>query len=310
MGDYHVHLHEHGAYRGRGPRPGEYPDGLIESYVEHAAANGFAEVGFTEHLYRCVEAADVLGDFWEGEPKSDLAGETAAMVVEDRTLSINGYVEAVVAAKERGLPVKLGLEVDFFPETIDAVLAFLEPYPWDYLVGAVHWVGGWSIDYAPSSYEFARRGVRQAYEDYFAVEAQLAASGAFDVIAHVDVVKIFGDVLADQPADLYEPVVTAAAATGTAVEVSSAGLRKPVGEIYPAPRFLEMFHDAGVAITLASDAHRAEECGSGAADVIDAARAAGYREYLEFTERVPTKRSLEDARRIAIPYNPPEHNGG
>ncbi len=241
MGDYHVHLHEHGAYTGRGPHPGEYPDGLIERYVAHAAGNGLTEVGFTEHLYRCVEAAGVIGDFWEAEPRRDLAADTAAMIAEDRTLSIDRYVDAVVAAKERGLPVKLGLEVDFFPETIDAVMAFLEPYPWDFLIGAVHWVGGWSIDYAPSSYEFARRGVRQAYEDYFAVETQLAASGAFDVIAHVDVVKLFGDVVDPVPTDLYEPVVSAAAGTGTAVEVSSAGLRKPVGEIYPAPRFLEMF---------------------------------------------------------------------
>jgi histidinol-phosphatase (PHP family) len=310
MGDYHVHLHEHGAYTGRGPHPGEYPDGLIERYVAHAAGNGLTEVGFTEHLYRCVEAAGVIGDFWEAEPRRDLAADTAAMIAEDRTLSIDRYVDAVVAAKERGLPVKLGLEVDFFPETIDAVMAFLEPYPWDFLIGAVHWVGGWSIDYAPSSYEFARRGVRQAYEDYFAVETQLAASGAFDVIAHVDVVKLFGDVVDPVPTDLYEPVVSAAAGTGTAVEVSSAGLRKPVGEIYPAPRFLEMFRESGVPITLASDAHRPEDCGSGAAAVVDAALVAGYGHYLEFTERIPTEKALADARRIANPYNPAEIDGG
>ena len=104
MGDYHVHLHEHGPYRGRGPRPGEYPVGLIERYVENAHANGLREVGFTEHLYRCTEAAPILGEFWDAEPRRDLAAETAAMVNEDRILSLEAYVNGVLAALSLGFP--------------------------------------------------------------------------------------------------------------------------------------------------------------------------------------------------------------
>ena len=292
MGDYHVHLHDHGPYQGIGPPLGEYPPGHIEAYVEQAARRGLSEVGFTEHLYRCVESEAVLGRFWENEPRQDLAGETEAMVREDRTLSIDAYVEAVVAAKDRGLPVKLGLEVDYFPETIDGVLELLEPYPWDFLIGAIHWIGGWSVDYGVSSHEFARRGVRRAYEDYFELKTQLAASGAVDVLAHVDVVKRFGHVLSEPPIDLYAEVVSAAAASGTAVEVSSAGLHKPIGEVYPAPQFLEMFNAAGVPITLASDAHVPAECGRDLSTAVEAASAAGYEDYLVFEQRVASAKSL------------------
>lgn len=292
MGDYHVHLHDHGPYRGVGPPLGEYPPGHIEAYVEQAARRGLSEVGFTEHLYRCVESEKVLGPFWENEPRQDLSVETEAMVREDRTLSLETYVDAVVAAKERGLPVKLGLEVDFMPESFHAVLELLEPYPWDFLIGAVHWVGGWSVDYGVSSHEFARRGVHRAYEDYFSLETQLAASGAVDVLAHVDVVKIFGHVPPEPPTDLYADVVTAAAASGTAVEVSSAGLHKPIGEIYPAQPLLEMFYAAGVPITLASDAHVPEECGRDTALLVDVARAAGYGEHLVFDQRVAAVKRL------------------
>ena len=288
MGDYHVHLHDHGPYSGAGPPLGEYPPGHIESYVEHAAASGVAEVGFTEHLYRCVEAGPVLGDFWEDEPRRDLAAETAAMVTEDRTLSIEAYVAAVVDAKDRGLPVKLGLEVDFFPETIDSVIEFLSPYPWDFLIGAVHWGGGWSVDYGVSSYEFERRGVRQAYEDYFGLKTQLAESGLVDVLAHVDVVKRYGHMPPTPPTDLYAEVVAAAVASGTAVELSSAGLHKPIGETYPSPSFLAMFHQAGVPITLASDAHAPEECGRDSDLLIQQARRVGYTGYLRFDQRQPT----------------------
>jgi histidinol-phosphatase (PHP family) len=288
MGDYHVHLHDHGPYSGTGPPLGEYPPGHIESYVEHAAARGVAEVGFTEHLYRCVEAGPVLGDFWEDEPRRDLAAETAAMVTEDRTLSIEAYVAAVVDAKDRGLPVKLGLEVDFFPETIDSVMEFLAPYPWDFLIGAVHWVGGWSVDYGVSSYEFERRGVRQACEDYFALKTQLAESGLVDVLAHVDVVKRFGHLPPTPPTDLYAEVVAAAVASGTAVELSSAGLHKPIGETYPSPLLLAMFHQAGVPITLASDAHAPQECGRDSDRLIQQAKRVGYTGYLRFDQRQPT----------------------
>ncbi len=292
MSDYHVHLHEHGPFRGHGPPPGEYPPGHIESYVEQAFANGLHEVGFTEHLYRCIESGPLLGAYWEDAPHSDLAADTEKMVREDRTLSIDAYVAAVVAAKERGLPVKLGLEVDFFPESFDVVLEFLAPYPWDFLIGAVHWVGGWSIDYEVSAYEFDRRGIRQAYEDYFQLKVQLAASGGVDVLAHVDVVKKHGHFLPQPPIDLYREVVSAAGGSGTAVEVSSAGLHSSGGEMYPAPQLLRMFNDAGVGITLASDAHVPQHCGRDVPQVIEAARAAGFRDHLAFDARVATSHPL------------------
>ena len=282
MGDYHVHLHPHGPHRGEGPEPGIYPPGHIEAYIETASARGVAEVGFTEHLYRCAESAAALGRFWETEPLADLAADTERFVLEDRTLSLDGYVEAVVTAKEEGLPVLLGLEVDFFPETIGAVLDLIAPYPWDFLVGSVHWIGGWSYDRRAASYEFERRGVRRSYEEYFAIEAQLAASGAVDVLAHVDAVKKTGFSLPEPPVDLYEPVVAAAAASGTAVEINTSGLRHPCRQIFPHPTLLSMFHGAGVPITVSSDAHRPGDVASSFDEALRLARSVGYRERLRF----------------------------
>lgn len=293
MGDYHVHLHPHGPYQGVGPEPGHYPDAHIEAYIEAAAANDADEVGFTEHLYRCVEANDALGPFWQREPNADLAEQAETFVREERVLSLDRYVDAVVAAKDRGLPVLLGLEVDYFPATIDAVLELLAPYPWDFLIGSVHWVGAWAVDHPDVADEFERRGVRQAYEDYFSIEEQLAASGAVDVLAHVDVVKKQGHHLPESPTDLYAKVVAAAAASGTAVEVSTAGLYQSAAELYPSQEFLEMLFDAGVPITLASDAHYPKEAGRDRNHAVQAARAAGYEERLRFRRRVANPVPLE-----------------
>jgi histidinol-phosphatase (PHP family) len=294
VSDYHLHLHPHEPAPSDSPPPGEYPPGHIEGYVAAAAARGVTELGFTEHLYRCVEAADALDDFWEREPDPRLAAQAEQFVKGERNLSLETYVQAVEAAKERGLPVTLGLEVDFFPETIEAVLELLDPYPWDFLLGAVHWVGGWSIDNSDTVEEFERRGVRRAYEEYFALEIALAGSGAVDVLSHCDVVKKFGHRPRVEPLDLYRELVRAASRSGVAVEVSSAGLRKPVAEIYPAPRLLGMLAGAGVPITLASDAHAPEDAGWGHREVVQTARSAGYTASLLYRARRAKPRGLAE----------------
>lgn len=287
MSDYHIHLHPHaGLERPADPTPGQYPPGHIEAYVEAAAGRGVTELGFTEHLYRCVEAEPVLGPFWErSDTPEDVALLSHAMVEADRTLSLDSYVEAVSEAKAAGLPVLLGLEVDFFPESIDAVSELLAPYPWDFLIGAVHWIGGWAIDASHSVFEFDRRGVERSWDDYFALETQLAASGAVDVLAHVDVIKKYGLRPQTDPSRWHHAVVAAAAASGTAVEVSSQGLRNPAEEVYPAPDFLGRFHEAGVPVTLASDAHYPDEAAWGHDRVVAAAREAGYTTRLRFDKR-------------------------
>lgn len=284
VSDYHLHLHPHQP-TDEGPPPGDYPPGHLEAFVESAAERGVAELGFTEHLYRCREAGPALGAFWEADGDAWYVPSTIRNYEADRNLSLDGYVSAVQTAKERGLPVKLGLEVDFFPESIDRVLELIEPYPWDFLIGSVHWIGGWGVDDGRQFDEFARRGVDRAWDDYFELERELARSGAVDVLAHVDVVKKHGTQPTFDLDGWYDEVVTAAAGTGTAVEVSSQGLRKPCREVYPAPRFLQKFFEAGVPITLASDGHRPSEAAIGHDEVVHAARAAGYRTHLRFSER-------------------------
>ena len=85
------------------------------------------------------------------------------------------YVDAIVEAKRQGLPVKLGLEVDWVGERQHELAAVLDPYPWDYLLGSVHWIDGLGVDEAPGIW--VDRSVEDVWAVYFAALGQLAASG-------------------------------------------------------------------------------------------------------------------------------------
>jgi len=302
VSDYHLHLHPH-SNAVDAPPPGVYPDGYIDQYVEAAAARGVEELGFTEHLYRCVESEQVFGSWWESDESipDHVMSATAAMVHAERNLSLERYVEVVLDAKRRGLPVKLGLEVDFAPGTEQAVLDLIAPYPWDFLIGSVHWIHGWDFTLRQGPAEFERRGVEQAWREYFELETQLASAHMVDVLAHVDVIKKAGLLPSSEVLqELYAPVVAAATSSGVAIEVSSGGLRRTSNEIFPAPTLLAMFNDAGVPITLASDAHFAEEAGWGHDLVVAAARAAGYSDYLRFDRRERRPLQLPELSRVPV----------
>lgn len=303
MSDYHLHLYPH-CYPGREaavvPPAGPYPLARIEHYVETAATRGVRELAFTEHFFRCVESAAVLGSFWEREVPT-IRDRTRAEVAADRILSLDRYVEVVQRAKASGLPVLLGLEVDFFPETIDAVLDFIRPYPFDVLVGSVHWIGGWWFDRTHALGEWERRGHRAVYEQYFALETDLARSGAVDVLAHLDRVKFQGHRLREEPIDLYHRVVQAAASSGVAIELSSAGLRHPAAEVYPAPSLLAMCREAGLDITLASDAHDPKHAGWRFGELRRLALDVGYTHTARFRAR---RRTLEPIPRLETGDSP------
>lgn len=281
MGDYHVHLHPHSP-RPDSPPPGVYPPAHVESFVTRALSRGADVVGFTEHLHRFVDFESAITGFWNTGEHEDLTRHSRNFYYSELNLRLDRYVDAVVGARERGLPVRLGMEVDFFPAHLEKILEIIGNFPFDFLIGSVHWVGAWAVDHPALAHEFDRRGVRRAYEDYFRVVCELAESGTVQVLAHVDVVKKFGHRCDEEPEDLYRQVVASAVRGGVAVEVSSAGLRYEAAEPYPSPILLRMCRQAGVPITLASDAHHPEDAADRHREMAEYARAAGYREQLSF----------------------------
>jgi histidinol-phosphatase (PHP family) len=226
---------------------------------------GVDEIGITEHVYYFRQARSIL---------------TVSYQTERCVYDLDAYVQAVVEARGRGLPVKLGLEVDYAPGHEDETREILAPYPWDYLLGSVHFIDGLGVDGPPRLLDAV--GVEEAWRRYFDELAKAARSGLFDSLSHPDLVKIF-----DERVDGwdYDAVVDAIAESGVAVEVSTAGLRKPVGELYPHPDFLAACRARDVPVTLGSDAHTPDLVGRDFDRARDLVRAAGYETITVFEQR-------------------------
>ena len=260
--DYHLHLRD-----GRGEIA--FTADAVERFVERASVRGVDEIGFTEHVYYFRETAEL----WQ-----------VPYLRERCVFDLQTYCDAVLEARRRGLPVKLGLEVDYVGDRQPRLTELIEPYPWDFLLGSVHWLGRAAVDMRPGVW--ADAAVEDVWERYFAAVIELAGSGAVDVLAHLDLAKIFGlRPAADVRARLYGEVAEAIAASGVAIEVSTAGLRKPVGELYPDPGLLAECVRRGVGLTLASDAHEPQLVGEDFGLALAAARGAGCETVTVFESR-------------------------
>lgn len=284
--DYHLHLWEHG------PRPLEATLEQVAEYCAAAAENGVTEIAVTEHLYRFRQADSLLHGWWDDVEEKPVVRAAMRRYWDGETgADLDHYVEVVLAAKACGLPVVLGLEVDHYAGRMDEVGRLLDGYPFDVLLGSVHWLGAWGFDnhdhdvFGPEWDERAIDDVWRAYTDAL---DELAASGACDVLAHPDLVKIRGRYPSPAAVDeAHHRMSEIAARSDMAAEVSSAGWFKPVGEAYPAPTLLQRFHAAGVPITTASDAHHLDRVAVERPEVRRLVESAGYDRLCAFDARAP-----------------------
>src|SRR5260370_9459418 len=184
------------------------------------------------------------------------------------------------------LRIKLALEVDYLPGYEDWIRELAGMYPWDYLIGSVHYVSeAWAIDSPHQISKWKNREPIEVWTAYFDRLTMAVDSGLFDIIGHADLCKKFCFYPKEDCTPLYRKFLEAAKRRGVAMELNTSGLRKDCKEIYPSPRIVELAAEIGVPITFESDAHAPGEVGMNFAEAIQLARSAGYTHTCRFTKR-------------------------
>ena len=281
MIDYHLHLWPHSE------SSTWFQLDQIAAYCDEAALHGVSEIALTEHSHRFADVAAVVGPFWTRyghEPTSSMMAEYWDFHARN---SLEEYVTLAQRAKDEGLPVKIGLEVDYYKDQMDDVAALFAQYPFDVLIGSVHWLGTWhldDIDDDVNMHEWAVRDVDQCWRAYALALDELCSVRVVDVLAHPDLIKVAG-YYASQPGEIWAAMAASAARVDVSVECSSAGWKKPIGEQYPAEGFLDHLVASGVTFTTASDAHGLERVGERAGDLAAMLEARGVHHLASYTKR-------------------------
>jgi histidinol-phosphatase (PHP family) len=265
--DYHMHLVDD---------DDPYTDEVfslqhVQRYVDAARGAGIDEIAFTDHVFRFRQARAWFDhDLWQKDAVADL----------------DTYHGAVTSARDAGLPVKVGLEVDYLGGREGQIGELLDGRPWDLLLGSVHWIAGLAVDWELAPV-WERHSIAEVWQLYVDAVCRAAASGLFDVMAHPDLAKVFGHRPDPKPIRLYEDMADSFAAAGVCAEVSTAGYGRVLGELYPDPELLGVLHRREVPVTLASDAHAPGQVGRHFDRALAALRDAGYRTITVFDRREP-----------------------
>ena len=246
--------------------------GSPEEYVQQAIKVGLKEIGFSDHapmVHRPMPKVTMsYGDLPE----------------------YHKMIEDVRKRYASQIRVKIGIESDFLPGYEGKTRAIIDSYPYDYVIGSVHFIDDWAFD-DPAYYEYWKKyDVNEVYLKYYALLRQSAQTGFFQIIGHCDLPKKFG---ARPTIDLTKEIKATAKVfkeSGVAVEINTAGLRKPCAEMYPAPDCLKIYCEAGVPLTFGSDSHDPRDVGKDFEKAVDLARSAGYSEYLIFKNKTIEKK--------------------
>lgn len=185
--------------------------------------------------------------------------------------------------------VKAGVEADYVRGEVAAYRALLAPWDFDYVLGSVHFVDGWSLFQARLPDGATRE---ELWERVLVLTAEAAQCGLFDILAHLDVLKTKGHLPCEWNTPRLRETLDAVADTGLTIELNTSGWRKPVGECFPSFEILQLSAARGIPVCLGSDAHRPQDVGADFGRAARLLREAGYTRLASFARREQTFQPL------------------
>jgi histidinol-phosphatase (PHP family) len=232
-------------------------------YIAPALLAELKEIGFSEHLTLFKEQQD-----WS----MNIA-------------NIPEYLTHIRHLRniEKNIIIKTGLEVDYFPGREQDLHSFLCQLDLDYIIGSVHYLGENTVDFGPEFFE--GKNIDNLYETYFDHVIAAIESGLFDIIAHCDLIRIFGFKPTLDPEPLYRILIKKMKIHDVTLEVNTNGRNRPLADFYPDRRFLHLFREENIPVCVNSDAHMPVRVGQHFDEAYELLGNAGYREMAVFEKR-------------------------
>lgn len=239
-----------------------HAEGTVDEYIQRAIELGIDIYGFSEHAPM---------DF---DQHYRLAFD-----------EMNAYTSEILAAKEQykdQIKILLGYEVDYLPGYMDARILNAEV---DYLIGSVHFIDKWGFDNPEFIGEYKNRNIDEIWQTYFDATEAMAKTGYFDIVGHLDLIKVFKYMPTKELRLLAGEALKAIKKSNMVLEINTAGLRKPVKEIYPSELLLEEAYSLDIPITFGSDAHDVDQVGFAYDEAVALAKRVGYTKVVTFEKR-------------------------
>jgi len=228
--DYHTHHVRCGHAKGE-----------LEEYVRRGIELGVEQLGLSDHMPLIhIDPAS----YYEG----------MAMPMEE----LPRYVEECLYLKDkyRGqIDIRVGLEGDYIEGYEDEIARIIAAYPWDYVIGSVHFLGLWDVTDHRQLHNWEGKDVDDVYAQYYDAVQKAAKTGLYDYIGHIDVIKRFGQKPTKDMFELEKQTLDVVHSEGLAIELNASGLRMPAAEMFPSRRLLEYSLSLGIPLTVGSDAH-------------------------------------------------------
>jgi histidinol-phosphatase (PHP family) len=239
-----------------------HAEGTVNEYIERAIELGIDIYGFSEHAPM---------DFDENYrlPFCDM----------------DAYVFDILTAKEKyknEIEILLGYEVDYLPGHMDDRVLNANV---DYLIGSVHFIDKWSFDNPEFIGGWKTKDIDEIWKAYFEATEAMVKMGKFDIVGHLDLIKVFKYMPKQDVRILAKNVLKSIKKSGMVMELNAAGLRKPVKEIYPSQALLEEAYALDISITFSSDAHAVDQVGFGYEKTVQLAKEIGYTKAVTFKDR-------------------------
>lgn len=239
-----------------------HAEGNIDEYIKKAIENSTKYFGFSDHAPMNFDTKYRMS-----------------------FKQMKNYEANILEAKDKykdKINILLGYEVDYLKSHMDKRVLNADV---DYLIGSVHFINGWGFDNPEFIGQYKDEDIDEIWQKYFDTIKEMAESKLFDIVGHLDLIKIFKFMPKKDITLIAKDALLAIKKSDMALEINSAGIRKPIKELYPSIPLLKEAYKLNIPITFGSDAHKPEQVGEFSNQIIKAAKDVGYSQCVIFTNR-------------------------